>query len=119
MPQRPRACADWLRMSCLGARGSAVAAGSTLALRGCIWVHVSMCGTGACHAPAAADALWCRVERACSARAEDAVVTGLARRGVREHRRYARELLRERFAMYLYTIESVPFMGILGGFSLW
>ena len=37
-------------------------------------------------------------------------MTGLARRGVREHRRYARELLRERFAMYLYTIESVPFM---------
>ena len=32
-------------------------------------------------------------------------MTGLARRGVREHRRYARELLRERFAMYLYTIE--------------
>ena len=45
MPQRPRACADWLRMSCLGARGSAVAAGSTLALRGCM---------GACAAQALA-----------------------------------------------------------------
>eukprot|EP00966_Prymnesium_polylepis_P067060 1556895-Prymnesium_polylepis.1 len=45
MSQRPRACADWLRMSCLGARGSAVAAGSTLALRGCM---------GACAAQALA-----------------------------------------------------------------
>eukprot|EP00966_Prymnesium_polylepis_P185548 4300867-Prymnesium_polylepis.1 len=39
MPQRPRACADWLRMSCLGARGSAVAAGAPSR---CVaaWVHV-------------------------------------------------------------------------------
>ena len=40
MPQRSRTCADRTRMSFLGARGPAVAAGSTLALRGCMgaWV---------------------------------------------------------------------------------
>ena len=45
MPQRPRACADGLRMSFLGARGSAVAAGSTAELCG---------GMGACAAQALA-----------------------------------------------------------------
>ena len=45
MPQRPRACADRLRMSFLGARGSAVAAGSTAELCG---------GMGACAAQALA-----------------------------------------------------------------
>ena len=45
MPQRPRARADGLRMSFLGARGSAVAAGSTAELCG---------GMGACAAQALA-----------------------------------------------------------------
>ena len=36
-------------------------------------------------------------------------MTGLTRRGVREHRRDAGEPRHECSAMYLYTIESVPF----------
>ena len=111
MPPRPRSCADRPPTSFLGARGSLVDAWVHACCRlvRAAWMHGCTCGAGAQRAPAAANPVWCRVERACSARAEDAVVTGLARRGVREHRRYARELLRERFAMYLFTIESVPF----------
>ena len=52
MPQRPRACADRLRTSFLGACGPAVAAGSTLALHGRM---------GAC----AAQALAVRLPRLC------------------------------------------------------
>lgn len=73
------------------------------------WWHVCMCRTDARCAPAAADALWIRVARACSAHADDGCVAGIDRQDVREHRGHAGELLRERFAMYLYTIESVPF----------
>eukprot|EP00966_Prymnesium_polylepis_P194941 4518762-Prymnesium_polylepis.1 len=69
-------------------------------------MHGCTCGAGARRAPAA---LWCRVQRAYSARAEDAVVTGLARRGVREHRRDAGEPRCEHCAMYMCTIESAPF----------
>jgi hypothetical protein len=106
MPQRPRACAHRPPMMFLGAHGSAVIAADMSAQRDCI---------GACVAQALAVRLpqlidvWCHVERACSACAEDAVVTGLARRGVREHRRDAGEPRHECSAMYMYTIESVPF----------
>ena len=74
------------------------------------WVHGCMGGTDARCAPAAADALWIRVARACSAHADDGCVAGIDRQDVREHRGHAGELLRERFEMYLFTIESVPFI---------
>ena len=41
MPQRPRACADRLQTSFVGARGPAVAAGSTPELRGCMGACVA------------------------------------------------------------------------------
>ena len=55
------------------------------------------------------DALRSRVEPACSEAAEGGVVVGLDRRDVREHGWNAGEPLHEHCAMYLYTIESVPF----------
>ena len=93
MPPRPRSCADRPPTSFLGARGSLVDAWVHACCRlvRAAWMHGCTCGAGAQRAPAAANPVWCRVERACSARAEDAVVTGLARRGVREHQRHAGE----------------------------
>eukprot|EP00966_Prymnesium_polylepis_P110164 2549223-Prymnesium_polylepis.1 len=65
MPPRPRACAHRPSMNDLPGcmrfgrgRGRHVRA---------VWGHGCMCGTGGRCAPAAADALWSRIARACKA----------------------------------------------------
>ena len=96
-------------MSFLGACGSAVTAAGMSAQRGCMGACVEQARRCA---PAAADALWSRVARACSARADDGCVVGFDRLDVWEHRRDAGRALSERCAMYMYTIESVPRNGL-------